>query len=209
MNAVKLKSRGYRFLLLLGLAGLAGCTTSPDRWLLSRYGAQNTLSSFRVCKNYGCAASVMIHLNDGEWAEVRAQFSPVAASTAEEREQVRHAIAMLEMLVGPAAGTSNDKPGADIVTFDREGQLDCIDEAYNTTTYLRLLAVQGLIKWHDVGQPMQRGSFIDRWPHNTATIVERGSGVQYTVDSWFHANGEMPETVLLKDWLAGWSPAKS
>ena len=48
---------------------------------------------------------------------------------------------------------------------------------------------------------------LDPCTDNTATVIEHGSGMAYTVDSWFHANGEIPETVLLKDWLDGWSPA--
>ncbi len=187
----------------------AACAGSPDAWLLKQYGSHNTLSAFRVCKNYGCAKSMMVSFEQSEWAQVRAQFSPAAESAGEEREQVRRAIALIETLVGPKAGTSNDKAGADIINFGREGQLDCIDETYNTTTYLRLMAAEGLLKWHDVGEPAKRGYVLNRWPHNTATLIEHGSRTQYTVDSWFHANGEMPETVLLKDWLDGWSPAKS
>lgn len=204
------KAKPHRLALPLAL-GLAGCMSSPDGWLLARYGSHNTTGAFLICKNYGCAARVMVSFAPADWQQVRADFAPAAANAAEEREQVRHAIALLETLVGPKAGTEHDEAGAPIFTFNlaRDGQLDCIDEAYNTTTYLRLMAADGLLKWHDVGQPAERGYFLDRWPHNTATVIEHGSGTAYTVDSWFHANGEMPETVLLKDWLDGWSPAKS
>lgn len=187
----------------------AGCAASPDIWLLSRYGKDNSLSAFRICKNYGCAANITVSLNQAEWSEVRALFSPPARTASEERGQVRHAIALLETMIGPKAGTANDQAGAPIFNASREGQLDCIDEAYNTSTYLKLMAADGLLRWHDVGEPVQRGHFLDRWPHNTATLVEQGPGTRYAVDSWFHANGAMPETVLLKDWLDGWSPAKT
>jgi hypothetical protein len=187
----------------------AACSTSPDRWLLAKYGSQDTISSLQVCKNYGCSAHVTVSFAPNEWGEVRAIFATVSGNAAEERERIREAIALLETLVGPKAGTANDKAGADIIAFNHEGQLDCIDEAFNTTTYLRLIAADGLLRWHDVGDPVERGNFLDRWPHNTATIVERGSNTAYTVDSWFHANGAMPETVLLKDWLAGWSPPQA
>ena len=84
--------------------GLAGCVTSPDGWLLARYGSHNTTGAFVICKNYGCKAQVMVSFAPWEWQEVRAAFSPAAANPAEEREQVRHAIALLETLVGPKAG---------------------------------------------------------------------------------------------------------
>jgi len=196
------------FHVLAAALVVAGCA-SPDRYLLSKYGSQNSLSSFVVCKNYGCAKRVMVSLIPSEWAQVRTLFLPAAPDASVERQQVRHAIALMETLVGPKAGTASDKAGADIINFDREGQLDCIDETYDTTTYLRLFVADGLLKWHDVGEPAERGYILDRRPHNTATIIEHGSGAAYSVDSWFHANGEMPETIPLKVWLAGWSPPKA
>jgi hypothetical protein len=199
----------HRFPIVFLALLAAACSTSPDRWLLAQYGARNSPSSFDVCKNYGCSAHVRVTFSAAEWAQVRAVFAVAPEGAAIERERIARAIALVETLVGPKAGTANDKAGAEIVTFHREGQLDCIDEAYNSTVYLRLIAADGLLRWHDVGEPYQRGGFFDRWPHNTATIVERRSHTAYTVDSWFHANGAMPETVLLKDWLAGWSPPQA
>jgi len=199
----------HRFPIVFLALLAAACSTSPDRWLLAQYAAQNSVSSFDVCKNYGCSSHVRVTFSAAEWAQVRAVFAVAPESATMEREQIARAIALVETLVGPKAGTANDKAGAEIVAFSREGQLDCIDEAYNTTVYLRLIAADGLLHWHDVGEPYKRGGFFDRWPHNTATIVERGSRTAYTVDSWFHANGAMPETVLLKDWLAGWSPPQA
>lgn len=66
-----------------------------------------------------------------------------------------------------------------------------------------------MLQWHDTGPSAQRGYIFNGWPHNTATLIERGSRSPYTVDSWFHKNGELPETVPLADWLAGWSPPQA
>src|SRR5262245_20942161 len=113
----------------LALAVLAGgCASSPDVWLLARYAKNNSVSAFRICKNYGCAMSMTVSLTDAEWSRVRAFFSSPSGSAAEEREQVRHAIALLETMVGPKAGTANDEAGAPIFNVSRDGQLDCIDE---------------------------------------------------------------------------------
>lgn len=194
-------------LLLALLAG--GCSTSPDIYLLAKYGKDIGISGFEVCKNYGCKARVRVAFNDSEWGRVREIFSGAPTSAAAERERVREAVALMERIVGPKAGTAGDGPGAPIINIDTEGQLDCIDEAYNTTTYLRLIASEGLLKWHEVGEPHQRGDFITGWPHNTATVIERETKTAYTIDSWFHANGEMPEVVLLSEWLSGWSPPEA
>lgn len=194
----------------------AGCAYSPVASMLREHETQNSVAAFQVCRNYGCAVRVDVSLNDEEWGRVRALFAlpsarpaqaPGSQGASEERERIRQAIALIETLVGPKAGTQNDEAGAAIISFNREGQLDCIDEAYNTSTYLRLLAQDALLQWHTVGMPARRGSFFDGWPHNTATIVARASGARYTVDSWFGRNGALPDVVPLQVWLDGWRPA--
>jgi hypothetical protein len=145
-------------------------------------------------------------LSDAEWGEVRNVFMPAPANAAEERERIREAVALIERMVGPKAGTANDEAGAVIVTTNKRGQLDCIDEAYNTSNYLRFMHEDNLIDWHDIGEPARRGYIINRWPHNTATVIEHGSGASYAIDSWFGPNGALPDVVPLEDWRDGWSP---
>ena len=200
-----------RFVWILPLAALflAGCSTSPAISLLRKYGGQNSLASFNVCSDYGCSRETKVSLTDAEWAAVRAEFANRAGNAAEEREQIRRAIARVETLVGPKTKTDKDAPGAAIINFMRTGQMDCIDEAYNTSTYLAFMAKEQLLAWHEVGTPAKRGMVIDRWFHNTATIVERGTGAHYTVDSWFGPNGAMPDIVPLQAWLDGWHPPEA
>lgn len=183
-----------------------------------------TPQRFGVCSDYGCAKLTMVTLTTAEWAAVRAAFGPAPANPAAERQAIRRAIGQMERIVGPKTGTDQDQPGAALINFSRAGQMDCIDEAFNSTTYLRFLERDGLLLWHRVGLPVRRGSFIDRWPHNTATISEMEGGGKgaadngaaerntdaraYAVDSWFHGNGVPPEVVPVTLWLKGWSPKK-
>ena len=184
-----------------------GCTDSPSRGFLKEFAAQNSLSSFQVCHDYGCAKNDTVAFGDPEWGQIRAVFAPAPQSAAEERERLRQAVGLMERLVGPKAGTEHDVAGAAIINFRRSGQMDCIDEAYNTSNYLRLFDAAGLLHWYVPGEPVRRGSFVDRWPHNTATIVERGTGATYAVDSWYGANGDLADVVPVQDWLDGWQPA--
>ena len=184
----------------------ASCSYSPAEMYIARYQAQNSISSFLVCSEYGCSTRQWISLDDTEWSQVRSIFLPAPQTAVDERERIRSAVAMIENFVGPKAGTDIDRPGATIVTLDKRGQLDCIDEAYNTTTYLRLMAADNLIKLHEIGRPAKRGYIFNRWPHNTATVIERENGASYVVDSWFGANGMLPDVVTLELWLDGWSP---
>ena len=90
--------------------------------------------------------------------------------------------------------------------FGRSGQLDCIDESTNTTTYLRLLDQAGLLRHHRVVERATRFGLFVGMPHSTAVIEELDSGNRFAVDSWFHDNGQPPHIVRLEDWRAGLDP---
>ena len=85
--------------------------------------------------------------------------------------------------------------------------MDCIDEATNSTVYLRLLKNAGLLHFHSQAYRLSRGGLIR--PHNTATIIEIESNTHYAVDSWFGHNGEQPVIIPLTLWKSGWKPNKN
>lgn len=191
---------------LLALSGRSG---SPAEQLLEAVeGRPQSPDRFSVCKGYGCDELVLTSFSSREWARIKAVFADPVPDSASERRRIAEAVGEVERLVGPKTGTERDAPGAAIINFNRQGQMDCIDEAFNTTLYLRMMADAGLLRWHDVGEPARRGYVVDGWPHNTATVIERDTGRGWAVDSWFHGNGVPPEIVPLKAWLDGWSPAE-
>jgi len=125
-----------------------------------------------------------------------------------ERKHIAEAIGALERVVGAKTGTSTDRAG----TFDNSrypGQLDCNDEAINSTTYMRLMQQHGLIKLHAVESMGTRSYFIFGWPHSTAVIHELASGERYAVDSWFYDNGAPATIVPFAAWKSGYFPADS
>lgn len=158
-----------------------------------------------VCSGYGCRIIDTVSLSDVEWRAVRVLFSPRASSATDERQQIAQAIALIERFIGPKTDTAHDKGGTFPGLFE-DGQMDCIDESTNTTFYLRLLVADGLIHWHDVGPDATRGYFLFGWPHTTATIREKSSGMEYAVDSWFFDNGAEPAVIPLGQWRDGWNP---
>lgn len=193
--------------LLLASMSLMSCGGSPAASLLARVDGQpQSPERFGVCKSYGCQDMVMTSLSPREWARIEAVFEEGAPDAAAERALIARAIGVMEEVVGPKTGTEADEPGAAIINFSRHGQMDCIDEAFNTTLYLRMMAGAGLLVWHEVGDPARRGYLFDGWPHNTATLVERETGLEWAVDSWFHGNGAPAEVVTLRIWRDGWVP---
>ena len=82
-------------------------------------------------------------------------------------------------------------------------QLDCIDEAVNTWTYLTLMERGGLFRFHRVAQLSASGSPVD--PRNTAVLQETG-GSYFAIDPSLVDFGVPPPIIPLEAWLRDWPP---
>ena len=125
---------------------------------------------------------------------------------------IARAIARIEQYIGPKTGTDGDKARAAVVNFSTRSPMDCIDEAFNSTSYLYLMRKEGLIKFHTLGAHLRRNFSDLSYPHSTATIHEIGkqskiaSEGHYAVDSWFHKNGALAEIIPASIWIGPWYP---
>lgn len=163
---------------------------------------------FSICFDHSCTTVVSVSLTTEEWRYASQPLQSPAHSAAGERSAIACAIARFENVVGRHTGTSADL-GRNLQGFGQPGQLDCIDESTNTTTYLRLLERNGLLHYHDVGDRVTRFGFSAGMPHTTAVIQERTTGARFAVDSWFFDNGEPAYIVDLAAWRSGEDPDKS
>jgi len=160
---------------------------------------------FSMCHDHGCKTVEQLSLSDTQWQQIARHFLPVVLSAAQEREQIAEAIAEFEKIIGIKTNTSQDKAGL-FAHMGSAGQLDCIDESTNSTTYLLIFQQAGLLKWHEPINPVTRGFFIFGWPHSSAAMKEKQSQIKYAVDSWFEDNGQRPHIIPLPQWDSGWSP---
>jgi len=212
-------------LLLFFLPGLflSGCSLSPysERAIKPIWLQQNVHeswqqshryfigfpepSAFSVCHDLSCHSVSNTYFSAAEWQQIQSLFRADTDSAHEERKQIQQAVALMETLVGDKIGTRNDL-AQNALRGSRIGQLDCIDEATNTSVYLRMMETQGLLQWHRAAPRTSRGIFIGRAPHNTATIVELSTGNRFAVDAWYFDNGEPPAIVPLSSWKQGWQP---
>lgn len=169
------------------------------------------LDGFDVCSGGGCAEIQRVALDADEWQRITNIFNIAGdeqANAVLERKQIADAIGLFEEIVGLKTGTSTDLAG----TFDNSsmsGQLDCNDEAINSTTYMHLMRRYGLIKLHEVEDLRTRNFFFTGWPHTTAVIHEIATAKRYAVDSWFYDNGIPATIVPLEVWKSGYIPADS
>jgi hypothetical protein len=168
--------------------------------LLATAVAASQPQQFFACIDYYCDQGEMVTLSAGEWQKVRDLFTP-DASAAQERENIRQAIALLERQVGVITGTWRDLAG-NVIGAGKPGQLDCISESKNTTTYLKLLFDDGLLRYHDIAAREVRRPLVFN-VHWSAVIRERRTGQRFAVDSWFLDNGQPPLVQPLEDWLSG------
>jgi hypothetical protein len=105
----------------------------------------------------------------------------------------------MEQIVGGQTPTSDDL-ARNTGPRGSVGQMDCIDESTNATTYLRLFAEQDLLRWHEVLEPAFRGPTLLLDPHYSGQVREIDSGERFVIDTWFRDNGEPPYVQRLDDW---------
>lgn len=162
-----------------------------------------TPNNYSICHDHTCSKTAFIHLSDSQWSTITALFSPPVNNAVQEREQIKRAISLFEIMSGEQAGTSTDR-AENYVVNGVNGQLDCIDEATNTTVYLRMLSDSNLLLFHQQASRVSRGGLFS--PHNTATIIETATHERFAVDSWFEDNGQPPAIIPLTLWKSGWKP---
>lgn len=165
------------------------------------------LSNFDICHGGGCTYVSQVQISEAEWQQI-GHVCDVAESAEAERICISKAIGEFEKVIGAKTGTDTDRGG----TFGNSayhGQMDCNDEAINTTTYLKLLNQQGLIRFHEIQDIHRRGFFLNRWPHTTAVIGDKQTQQRYAVDAWFYDNGVPAVVVSFEQWKSGWKPEDS
>ena len=160
---------------------------------------------FSVCLNHSCETVVTQALSRADWQQVSAPLQSAAPTAAVERQAIGRALAIMEQIVGSLTGTGLDR-GGNLRGFGLQGQMDCIDESTNASTYLYLLESTGLLRHHTLEDRSTRFGLFVGMPHTTAVIRETASGQRYAVDSWFFDNGQPPAIGELSAWKAGWRP---
>ena len=195
--------------IVAALALFAAGAAEADVFVRSDIITDPAPGKFSVCHGFSCAQVTQVGLNEAQWFAITSVFEHAAATPAEERGQIAQAIGKFEEFVGVLTGTSGDLGENAISGLDLSGQMDCIDESTNSTTYLRILAKAGFLRWHRVEDRVTRGWFLFGWPHTTAVVSERESGKRWAIDSWFFANGHPPAVAPLEVWQRGWRPGKA
>jgi hypothetical protein len=181
---------------LVVASALAGCAyggLGPPQPHYLQFNAEaphgNTVT---VCSAYGCRHKSPFTFTHHDIATLTTLMAANRNQTAtDERKAIAKAIAWIENRVGRENGTWKDRAGIDFSAAGDPTQMDCVDEATNTTSYLSVLAAHGLLNHHEVLSPMAKDG-VGRWTHYFAIIREKASGQRWALDSSMRANGQEP-----------------
>lgn len=195
------------------MAALAACAENRDHLsahYLDQYAEPDPRPvQFRECHGFSCAFPSRVSLRPANWRRVHAEFTPPAKDAATERRRIAAAVALMQRLVGAQTGTSAHQwTHKDMMILPNLGdptQLDCIDEAVNTWTYMTMMERDGLFRFHHVASLAFAGSPVDPNPRNAAVLQERG-GTYYVLDPSLVESGVAPPVLPLADWLESWPP---
>jgi len=171
--------------------------------------AEPTLADFTVCHGFGCAERSNASLNLAQWRKVKAEFHPRARNAKAERQQIAKAVALIQRMVGPQTGTAvhqwTHRNKLIYPNFGDTTQLDCVDEAVNTWTYMTLMERGKLLRFHSVAQLANAGGLNDPFMRNTAVLKQK-DGTYYAIDASIVDGGVPPPIIPLTTWIAHWPP---
>ena len=187
------------FMLIAGSA-----SGDPGGW----YGARGAVAprgdKIIICHGYGCVYRKAFVFSRADRARLRRILRAGRRSPAAERKAVSVAVRWFERRVRHAFGLARDLARSPVGLSGRPGQMDCIDEATNTTSLLLIAQRIGGLVHHVVGAPASRGFLLDgRGPHATAVLAEKKGGRRFVVDSWVGATGDAPQIMPVERWLRG------
>jgi hypothetical protein len=197
----------------LAVSACAENANHLQRVYLDRFATPNpVLAQFNVCHGFGCAEISQGSLNKAEWRRVAAVFKPRANDAQTERRQIARGVALIQQMVAPRTGIAahqwTHKDMLVVPNWSDPTQLDCIDEAVNTWTYMTLMERGGLFHFHHVAQLANAGGLTDPFMRNTAVLQEINGGY-YAIDASLVDNGVPPPIMPLTTWLGSWPPDPS
>jgi len=200
------------FVCLAGALAVSACAPNAQNLntvYLDRYAHPDpTLAEFSECHGFSCTAKSRVSLTPQEWRRVTAIFSPPAKNAKAERRQIARAVAEMQKLVGAKTGTAvhqwTHKNMLVLPNLGDPTQLDCIDEAVNTWTYMTLMERDRLFRFHRVEKLSGAYGLDVNW-RNTAVLQEIGGGY-YAIDPSLVDFAVLPPVIPLETWLGSWPP---
>ncbi len=200
--------------VILLAACLSGCVSGggdDPRIHYVSFGAEPPKANrITVCHAYTCKMQTPYTFSRQDIAEISAVMRKIKRNDtpAEERRAIAYAIANIEVKVGKKLGIK-DRAGMQFSASGDPEQLDCVDVATNTTSYLLVMKANGLITHHTVEGTMSKENLakgivqlnpVKYWPHWSAVLKDTTTGQKWAVDRWPFDQGENPAVQKIEEW---------
>jgi len=210
------------FALLVGHPDLAGADSSPFDYLVDAQGSVTSplppeykvdpdgSVTLRICFNWSCASRQTLTFTPEDMALLKRQMAYCSGPGLHDRlQRVRIGIMAMELLAQKYQPLLANDLAINDLDAAVEGRMDCVDNSSNTTTYLQVLRDIGELTGWRVSSPEVRNPLDVSAVHWTAVIIDRKSGLAWSVDSWYRPNGHLPLVMPLQGWISdkkAWEP---
>lgn len=175
--------------LLVALASLAA----------PAWAAQPISNEIPICHNFNCGFTTTMILSGEEWEQITEFFRNPPQNAGEERAKIVRALGWFEVLAGRHSPIHLDLGQNRMRDGTTHGQMDCIDESLNTTTYLKALEQNGLMRFHQVMDRAYRRTAWDQ--HWAGRVLDTTTGRTWVIDSWFQDYGMDPFLQAYEQWM--------
>jgi hypothetical protein len=155
-----------------------------------------------ICYGFVCRLRTHLYFTPGDRRTLTDILNKGKGSAEAERKAVQQAVQWLDRRMGPILNTTKRVARADFRHRDDDRNYDCYDTTRNAVSMLLVLREWKLLRHHTVSDPQYRGRWlIGQTPHNTAVLKDTKTGVEWVVDLWTKAYGELPDVMTVEKWL--------
>ncbi|MCU0765835.1 MAG: hypothetical protein MUE39_00475 [Gammaproteobacteria bacterium] len=166
--------------------------------------------TLRVCYNWSCAAQKKITFSPEDMATVTSYMAECPGDSLHDRVQrMRIGIWQMQLLATKYVPVLANDRAINDTDGELEGRADCVDHSSNTDTYLHVLKDLGQLAGWSLAGPTVRNVLNPHAVHWTPVVTDDRTRREWSVDSWFHPNGQLPLVMPLRDWAAdrkAWEP---
>jgi hypothetical protein len=155
-----------------------------------------------ICYGFVCRLRTHLYFTPADRRALTDILNKGRGSAEAERRAVQQAVQWLDRRMGPILNTTKRVARADFRHRDDDHNYDCYDTTRNAVSLLLVLREWNLLRHHTISDPQYRGRWlIGQTPHNTAVLKDTKTGVEWAVDLWTKAYGELPDLMPVEKWL--------